>query len=127
MASVAYLDTHVVAWLYAGRTNLLSKRAARLLNRSEVRISPMVVLELYLLFETGRATVSGDAVVRDLEHRLGLKTCDEPFPAVMAAAVSHSWARDPFDRIIVGHAALHDRPLITKDDAIHAHYRRAVW
>jgi len=87
----------------------------------------MVVLELYLLFETGRATVSGDAVVRDLEHRLGLTICNEPFPAVMATAVSMSWARDPFDRIIVGHAALNDRPLITKDDTIRTHYRRATW
>jgi PIN domain nuclease of toxin-antitoxin system len=127
LASVAYLDTHVVAWLYAGRVGLLSKKATSLLNRSELRISPMVALELFLLFETGRTTVSGEVVVRDLEHRIGLRTCDEPFPAVMGAAVLHSWARDPFDRVIVGHAALHDRPLVTKDEVIRSHYRRAVW
>ncbi len=35
-----YLDTHVVAWLYAGRVDLLSTRARTLIDAEELRISP---------------------------------------------------------------------------------------
>ena len=127
VASLIYLDTHVVGWLYAGRTKLLSKRVVRLLERSDLLVSPMVVLELYFLFETGRSSVSGEVVFQDLQQRIGLKVCDAAFPQVALAAAAQSWTHDPFDRVIVGQAALRDRLLVTKDETLHAHYRRAFW
>ncbi|HLK10954.1 MAG TPA: hypothetical protein VKW76_06200 [Candidatus Binatia bacterium] len=45
MEALIYLDTHVVAWLYAGRVDLLSARAIQLVNDEDLRISPAVVLE----------------------------------------------------------------------------------
>jgi PIN domain nuclease of toxin-antitoxin system len=127
VASLIYLDTHVVGWLYAGRRSLLSRKVSRLLETSDLLISPMVVLELYLLYETGRTSTSGEVVVQDLQQRIGLRICEAPFPQVVLAGIAHSWARDPFDRLIVGQAALSDRPLVTKDENIRSHYRRAVW
>ena len=42
-------------------------------------------------------------------------------------AAEQKWVRDPFDRLIVGHASANDAPLVTKDEKIRKHYRRAVW
>ncbi len=46
MATVAYLDTHVVAWLLAGFVDLLSEEARKTIEQHDVLVSPMVVLEL---------------------------------------------------------------------------------
>ena len=42
-------------------------------------------------------------------------------------ALLQKWIRDPFDRLIVAHAAANDAPLITRDEKIRRHYKRAVW
>ncbi|MBI4617990.1 MAG: hypothetical protein HY720_30560 [Planctomycetes bacterium] len=41
-----HLDTHVVAWLFAGEVDLLPSRARSLVETQEIAISPMVQLEL---------------------------------------------------------------------------------
>ena len=51
-----YADTHVVAWLYAGRPDLIPPRARRLIEDNPLLVSPMVALELEYLFETGRTS-----------------------------------------------------------------------
>lgn len=122
-----YLDTHAVAWLFAGRTELIPEAARRRLAESELRISPAVMIELQYLYEIGRVTSPGAEVVAALAEDLGLLLCDLPFAAVARAALDQAWTRDPFDRLIVGQAAHADAPLLTKDRAIHEHYPRAVW
>jgi PIN domain nuclease of toxin-antitoxin system len=49
MEAVAYLDTHVVAWFYAGETALLSSKARAAIEANRLLVSPMVGLELELL------------------------------------------------------------------------------
>lgn len=127
MAALTYLDTHVAAWLYAGRIDLLSRRAANAIEEGELLISPMVVLELQYLRETGRLAVNADTIVRALQAQIGLRVCDLVFPTVVDSALEQSWTRDPFDRIIVGHAAAAGRSLISKDRGIRRHYRHTVW
>lgn len=122
-----YLDTHTAAWLYAGREELFPPVARRTISESELRISPAVLLELHYLFEIGRTERPGSEVIADLGERLGVRLCDLPFSEVVRAAVSQSWTRDPFDRLIVGQAAVRDALLLTKDGTIHEHYPRAVW
>lgn len=122
-----YLDTHVVAWLYAGRVDLLSARARQLLELEELLISPMVTLELEFLREIGRLAVGGNAVVQSLAAQIGLRVCERPFAVVVESALDQSWTRDPFDRVIVGHAALAGSALLTKDATIRRRYRRACW
>jgi PIN domain nuclease of toxin-antitoxin system len=51
---VIYLDTHVVAWLYAGELGRLSQFASERIEAEDVLISPMVVLELTYLHEIER-------------------------------------------------------------------------
>ncbi len=51
-----YLDTHVAVWLYGKIENLFTPRALELIeeHRTELKISPMVYLELNYLLESGR-------------------------------------------------------------------------
>jgi PIN domain nuclease of toxin-antitoxin system len=125
--ALIYLDTHVAAWLYAGRADLLSQRARALIDTEELRISPAGVLELQYLQEIRRLTVGANVIVQSLSAQLGLQVCDLPFAAVIESALEQTWTRDPFDRIIVGQATLNDSALLTKDRTIRRHYGNAVW
>jgi len=124
---MTYLDTHVVVWLYAGMTDLLPPSMRQLLNASDLYVSPMVMLELQYLYEIGRTTEPGSVVVLDLSQRIGLRVSEEPLHRVIALALQQTWTRDPFDRIIVGQAALQQHTLITKDRTMRDHYPYAVW
>lgn len=127
MASRTYLDTHVAVWLYTGRTNVLTQRARRALTAGGLYISPMVILEIDFMREIGRVYESGERIFRGLSKRSGLAISDTPFADVVAEASALSWTKDPFDRLIVAEAAVHDAALVTRDPDIHDHYTDAVW
>lgn len=123
-----YLDTHVVVWIHASATDRLSPEALRKLEEAdEIRISPMVRLELQYLYEIGRVTGPAGPVIDALQASFDLRVCDVPFPVVARAAEGETWTRDPFDRIIVAQASLARAPLLTKDRTLHDHYDRATW
>lgn len=122
-----YLDTHVVAWFYSGQAGLLPRPVLRLLEREPARISPMVVLELELLFEVGRTAHPAAPVVEALQSELGVQVCELPFQEVVRGALAQSWTRDPFDRVIVAQAAVRRSRLLTKDQSIRDHYDQAIW
>jgi len=128
VASLIYLDTHVLAWLYArGSAGLPPVPARRIEEAQEIRVSPMVRLELQYLYEIGRVTEPALPVLDALESALGLVVCGAPFSLVVREAETLDWTRDPFDRLIVAQASIHDAPLLTRDGMIHEHYARAVW
>lgn len=120
-----YLDTHVVAWLYAGTTHRLSATARRLIDREPLRIAPIVLLELEYLFEIGRVRERAAPVVTALGRRLGLIPCDRDPALVAARACDLAWTRDVFDRLIVAQASLGPDTLITIDSQILANYPKA--
>lgn len=127
MASVTYLDTHVAVWLYAGRRDLISQRALDVLTSSTVLVSPAVVLELQLLHEIGRLAVGAEVVATALNVQFDVRLCPLPFPAIAHSALDLKWTRDPFDRLIVGHAVAGSCGLVTKDKLIHEHFADACW
>lgn len=128
MASIIYLDTHVVAWLYALGRQAISASATAYLEQSEdIRISPMVRLELQHLYEIGRVNQPPLPVLDALAATLGLTLCKAAFPAIVREAEQIVWTRDPFDRLIVAQATLFDAPLLTKDANIQAHYPKTIW
>ncbi len=122
-----YLDTHVAVWLYAGQTEKISKRAKRLINEHDIYVSPVVRLELQYLFEIDRIICGADELLLDLSSRIGLKICSEEFNKIMKNALSLSWTRDPFDRIIVANAVLNNNILVTRDQTILDNYKNARW
>lgn len=122
-----YLDTHVVVWLYEKRLGLLTSSAKKRIETEDLFVSPMVALELDYLKESGRITPGSPRILEYLRRKLGLSVCEKPFLEVINSACRQIWTRDPFDRLIVGHASLHQNSLLTKDEHIHKHYKLAVW
>ncbi|MDA0746463.1 MAG: PIN domain-containing protein [bacterium] len=122
-----YLDTHVVAWLYGGHIESLSLTARNLINENDLYISPIVILELQYLLEIERITQSPQTVVSTLSTSIGLHVCGKDFQQIVLCAGHFSWTRDPFDRIIVAHAALNNNTLLTKDRTLLTHFEHAVW
>lgn len=127
MEAVVHLDTHVVVWLYAGELERLSKVAASLIESSAIAISPAVVLELQYLHEIKRVTEPAAHVVDDLRGRIDLHVDDIAFSTVVTDALTLSWTRDPFDRLITAHARARDAILLSADKTIHKHYPRTTW
>ena len=67
--AVIHLDTHVVAWLYAGALDRIPSPARRRIEQGAPMVAPMVELELQYLHELGRTRATGWEVVGDLERR----------------------------------------------------------
>lgn len=121
------LDTHVVVWLYTGETEKLSAVVVDSIEQHLPIVSPMVQLELTYLHEIGRLGVSGAEIVGDLRERIGLQLSDASLTAVVQAAASLGWTRDPFDRMIVADALVASARLLTRDATITANSPLALW
>ncbi len=122
-----YVDTHIVEWLAQGKwKKSLTARAKRAIDKAEtVLVSPMVLLELEYLRETGRmSTPPADAMLASL----GFEICVLPFSRVAVAALRLGWSRDPFDRLIVANAFANSlAPLVTADKNIQKNYSNSIW
>lgn len=121
------LDTHVVAWLFAGELERIPKSAAKLIEDNSLQISPMVELELQYLFEVNRTADPAAVVLRDLLQKIGLDTVSIEYQQVIAEAVHLSWTRDPFDRLITATAIATNTSLLTADASILEHCELALW
>ncbi len=125
--SAVYVDTHIVEWLAQGKwKSKLTARAKRFIDNAEtVLVSPMVLLELEYLRQTGRmSTPPADAIIASL----GFEVCSLSFAKVALAALSLAWTRDPFDRLIVANAYANGlAPLITADEHIQTNYGNSIW
>jgi PIN domain nuclease of toxin-antitoxin system len=125
---IAYLDTHIVLWLAAGKVSRLSSKARGLLGRSELLLSAMAYLELEYLYELGRTRFTARDLLDKVNHEINLHICDLPFATIAAAALDEKWTRDPFDRLIVANAKANGFAwLISADDVIRKHYPRTIW
>jgi PIN domain nuclease of toxin-antitoxin system len=106
----------------------LTRKARAALERSDLLISPIVILELEYLYEIGRVSIQPQAVLLKLQNQIGLRICDLPFQTVISAAIYENWTREPFDRIIVAHAKCNEfAPLITSDTKIQQNYAKVTW
>jgi PIN domain nuclease of toxin-antitoxin system len=122
-----FLDTHVVAWLYGAAAAKLPPVVRSKLDQEDLYVSPIIELELEYLYEIGRLKQPAATVLAYLADRVGLQVDETPFHNVVRAAVDQTWTRDPFDRLIVGQAALTQQPLVSKDRLIRAHYEHTFW
>lgn len=125
---IAYLDTNTLIWLAQGSLDGISPKADRLLSQADLLFSPMVLLELEYLYEIKRSKRPARDIQAKVEHELGVRVCDLPFPTVASAALDEKWTRDPFDRLIVANAKANGFAwLISADEEIARHYPRTVW
>lgn len=125
---IAYLDTHVVLWLAAGKVNRLSSKARGLLDRADLLLSGMAFLELEYLRELEKTRFPARDLLEKVSHETNLRLCDLPFSTIASAALDEKWTRDPFDRLIVANAKANGFAwLISADGAIRKNYPRTVW
>lgn len=127
MASLTHIDTHVAAWLYADRRDMLSAAARERIDHDQLAISPMAVLELTYLYEVGRANEDGAAVLAGLRASLALDIDSTPFGEVVTRAHGMTWTRDPFDRLIAAQALAAGALLLTRDETLRKHVEGAIW
>jgi PIN domain nuclease of toxin-antitoxin system len=128
VATVIHLDTHVVVWLYAGDLRRFSPAARRRLDREELRISPMVALEVQYLHEVGRISENSGVVLADLARKLGLVQAEGDFSSVAEGAVGLGLDARPVRPAHSGaRGAFNGATLLTKDRSIRRNYRHAVW
>ena len=125
--SLTCLDTHIVAWLYAGMVEKLSDSAVQAIETGVLLYSPIVALELQYLHEIGRLRVPSDTILMALQEEVGLQPCALPFDTVVTTAKALTWTRDVFDRIIVATAMAAEAQLITKDTTIRQHSPVTLW
>jgi PIN domain nuclease of toxin-antitoxin system len=126
--AVAYLDTHIAAWLAAGKLSHIGPKPRALLQKAQLLLSPTALLELEYLYELKRIRLRARDVLLKLESETGLRLCELPYAVIASAALDEKWTRDPFDRLIVAHAKANDfARLISADDEIARHYPRTVW
>ncbi|HEV3240957.1 MAG TPA: PIN domain-containing protein [Casimicrobiaceae bacterium] len=126
-SQVVHLDTHIVCWLYEGRPELLSAAARAAVEGGRLFVSPVVELELQLLYEIGRILKGPDPVLHALAREVGLQVTTTVYRSVATAACTLGWTRDPFDRLIVADAILAGAKLVTKERLIRKHCPTAVW
>ena len=124
----AYLDTHVVVHLYRGELKHITKQARQALDRYDLLISPIVLMELAYLRESRRVHASPESILDALFHSIDLRVCSIPFDRVARVAIGEAWTRDAFDRMIVAHAKANgEAPLISSDSLIAQHYPNTIW
>jgi len=98
-----------------------------LINKHDVYISPIVKFELAYLYEIRRITKSPKVALNYLSKHIGLKVHDVSLEALVNKAETLVWTRDPFDRLIVAHAATENHLLVSKDKNIRKNYSQASW
>ena len=109
------LDTHFLIWVLAK-----SKRLRQFRWLEDYRpwgVSPFSLLEVQILFETGRIRLASDlasGVMSDSRFVLD----EAPAVTVVQKALGLSWTRDPFDRLIVAHSLARKLPLCSVDSNI---------
>ena len=127
-ALISYLDTHVVVFLHSGDASRISAKAQYQIENTDVLISPMVLVELQMLYDKGTLRYPASQILADLTQQIGLSVCQMPFAQVVRSAITIQWTREPGDLLIVANAvANNEAPLITKDERIRGNYRNAIW
>jgi PIN domain nuclease of toxin-antitoxin system len=118
-STVILLDTNALIWLLAGH-----KRARRLPQRSRLYASPVSLLELRFLDEVGRIRLK--STIESVEDDGRFAVDDPSSTTLFKAAADLPWTRDPFDRLIVGHARMRGWRLATSDSALLEHLPAAA-
>jgi PIN domain nuclease of toxin-antitoxin system len=125
---ISYLDTNVVYRLTTGAMNLISERARQQMERTDLLVSAIVLLELEMLHEIGKLRVGANKILAEFSQRIGLSVCQFSMSAIVASSLAIKWTREPGDRLIVANAlANNEAPLISSDRHIREHYPNTIW
>jgi PIN domain nuclease of toxin-antitoxin system len=125
---ISYLDTHVVVLLHSGDVSRISAKAQTQIENADLLISPVVLLELEMLYDKGTIRSAATQILSDLSQQIGVSVCQMAMAQVVRSAVTIRWTREPGNLLIVANAMANNQaPLVTKDERIHAGYNNAIW
>ncbi len=122
---IVFLDTHAVVWLYKGK-KIFGQKSLQLMNESYMHISPIVRLELMMLFRKGRI-IDPFTILSSLKKDFYFDEDPIDFGSLITKSMLIDFTNDPFDRLIVAHATLRESYLISKDRDILKNSNWAVW
>lgn len=111
--AVILLDTNALIWLGQGHT-----RVRALARFPRLYVSPASMLELQFLVEAGRLRLAPGQSVFTIPDDPRWMLDDPPSWKWFSSAAEVAWTRDPFDRLIVGHARLRGWKLATSDTVL---------
>ena len=115
------LDTHAAIWLLSG-----SRRVEGLLASGQpLLLSPVSILEFRFLIEAGKARIAEPDWERRLAQDRRFRLDDCRIGDIVAGASDLSFTRDPFDRLIAGHAIARGYRLATADSVLLDHLPRS--
>lgn len=118
------IDTHILLWLLSGSKRL--KDLKWIHKFPFYFISPISILEIRFLEECGKIKINLDKVLEGIQSDDRFKIDDVSLERLCLQALSISWTRDPFDRLLVAHSTIQNIPLGTCDELIQEHYPRTV-
>lgn len=124
------LDTVAFIWLAEGDSRLREPVVELLIDPSnEVFLSAASVWEIVIKYSLGRLVLRvppSDYVMQQRElHRIETLSIDER--SALAVGGLPELHRDPFDRIIVAQAIVHDLTVVTTDRLIKRYPVQAIW
>lgn len=115
------LDTHVLIWLLVGSPRL--GELAWLDDHRPWGLSPVSLLEIQFLAEVGKLEVRNPEFMETLAGDARFVIDEPPLLALFRAALTLTWTRDPFDRLLAAHSKLRRVPLCSMDRVIRARHR----
>jgi PIN domain nuclease of toxin-antitoxin system len=119
------LDTHFLLWLLLGSKRL--KTYPWLERYRPWGVSPVSLLELQFLAEVGRLELADTgALLEALQGDRRFVIDEAPMLPLVRHALTMSWTRDPFDRLLAAHSAARRAPLCTADERLRRHHRLVV-
>jgi len=122
-----FLDTHVLIWLFLRDRSLFSESALILIDSADIYLPNISILELQFLYEIGKLLVKPEIIIEELEETINLLKVHSNMSDIIQTALSISWTRDPFDRLMVAESIFHKANLLTKDREIRRHFDNAMW
>jgi PIN domain nuclease of toxin-antitoxin system len=110
---VILLDTHAAIWIARRH-----RRAAALKRYPRLYLSPVSILEVQFLLETGRLQGAMPDAVTALAADPRWFVDEPPAERWFLAACEFVWTRDPFDRLLAAHARVRGWKLATADEQL---------
>lgn len=114
------LDTHVMVWWFLDKP--LSTQATHVLSRleSQVFVSPVTAWELNVKAKKGHVELRGSYL--EAINECGFEILNVSWAHAVAAAELPLHHKDPFDRLLIGQAAVEGFTLVSRD-ACFAQYK----
>lgn len=115
------LDTHFLLWIVRR-----SRRLAAFPWLERYRpwgVSPLSLLEVQFLGESGRLPVRGSEFMAAVMTDPRFTVDDVPLVNLVRHALPLDWTRDPFDRLLAAHSAARRVPLCSIDRTVLEHHR----